>query len=200
MPTDLQTVSPVNAARREFGLRGGLSMQLDETIAPTVVAGESLAAPPWRTDGKNWFASTASIAVVGQLAWHGVAVRQAGLIAVIDRLIIANGAGAGISVTLGQFATTPAYGFITTGFENLGAGLNFDVQPIAVWAENNAAPGIALTWGTLVLAGNSSLIVDPVEPIVLNLGNGINQGFGLLSTVVNQALTVSWYGRSWYDR
>lgn len=91
MTIDLQNADLTALVRQRLGIRGGVTMALDETIAPVAVVLE-LDRAPWRINGYRFWGMGITAAVAAQFGncQCGIPSPSPGIIGVIDEIVITN--------------------------------------------------------------------------------------------------------------
>lgn len=127
MPLDLQVVSPADTLRRAFGMRGRITLQVDETVSPVAIVRNSAQAPD-RADGFQGILGASVGASVGNLshiAFLNDATAGDPIRVVIDSLTITNPGATTVQVFVGYglSVTAAARRMRTAEFEASGPNL-----------------------------------------------------------------------------
>ena len=196
MPTDLQIISPTEAIRKAFGVRGAFGMQVDETISPTVMM-RQLDQAPYRQDGLELIIGQSQAAVVGQ--FQGIQFTYANVLGetdlfVCDRILLTNSTAAiqniRIALSLGLLAASRT----ARSTEQLPVGSNITdylQSTLLSSCPYSAAGAIAATTLTDVFVGVNGFVDVPLGGLVLRQGLSVNAE----STGTNQGVNATLTGR-----
>lgn len=94
MPFVPQSVELISRFRRAFGVRGSLSISVDEVAVPTVAVFNA-SGPPFRRTGLRWSVSRILAPAAGQVGMVNVGPID-GSSLVVDKLIVSNTSAAGV--------------------------------------------------------------------------------------------------------
>lgn len=210
MPIDLQQAVVTGAVRRQFGIRGQYSAQLDETIVPVVIAAEDLTDYPWRVDGFRWWANMDPPAVVAQGNYVGVSLGlpiaastgDISVRAILDTIYVRNSSGAAVAnMQLGYYGTAAAYNVVPFSFEGVDPGTRDGGTPVVAWQTNQAAPTLLRKILDFTVPLSSQLVI-PIPELPINFTLGVSdQGLGIFASgSLNFGYNFTLSGRWWYNR
>jgi hypothetical protein len=198
MPADLQVVSPTEAIRKAFGLRGAFGMQVDETISPTVLI-RQLDQSPYRVDGLGFVIGQSQAAVAAQIQSlhfsHQGSVFQNDIF-VLDTLILSNGTAAlqniRVAFMLGLLAGSRT-ARTTEQAWNGGVGIpDFFQDTLLTVAPRSQVGSFSATNLTDVWVGAGLSLTIPLGGLILRGTNTLL----VESVTVNSGVSATLIGRS----
>ena len=197
MPLDLQNGSPGEAVRKGFGIRGSISMLVDETIVP-VTSVRQLDQPPYRTDGVACNVGASQAASVGNFSsihFQSEANIVSEYQVLIDWLIISNP-----NAVLATFITGLRGAILgatrvaqTTEYVARGPNLTDLLSPtlLDVGITQSAGSAVGTRQSEVALAAGGSIAI-PINQLLRP-----TMALVVETSIVNQAISAMAIGRVW---
>ena len=204
MPMPINWPGDSNAVRQLFGLKGRVTLGLDESVVPVVIIGDADQSP-W--GGSLNVGRGAFIDPLPALNAYAVAQPGGGVVLRIDQINIGNDTGTVIDwhlnlLTPAQIATLTIA--TTFNFQNLQSPIQADGaldRTASVLLEANVAGIIGTQIDAGTLPANDHDVIPLPNPVYLDsaAAGGVG-GLAIIADVVNTGILVAFNGREYFHR